>query len=104
MGVFRVFLVDGSPRDRNHWAWSHVIQSLYGKTSDWSDCSKIRGHEMMFISRFGHCSLGRSGENNPLESRGVRVLTKCNRRQMEIVATQNILKMDKRPGKNFNLQ
>ena len=42
---------------------------------------------MMFISRFGHCSLGRSGENNPLESRGVRVLTKCSRRQIGVVAT-----------------
>ena len=59
---------------------------------------------MMFISRFGHCSLGRSGENNPLESRGVKVLTKCSRRQTEIVATHTILKLDKRPGKHFNLQ
>ena len=59
---------------------------------------------MMFISRFGHCSLGRSGEDNPLESRGGRVLTKCSRRQIGVVATQTILKMDKRPGKNFNLQ
>ena len=59
---------------------------------------------MMFISEFGHCSLGRSGENNPLESRGVRVLTKCSRRQSEVVATQTILKMDKRPSKHFNLQ
>ena len=42
---------------------------------------------MMFISRFGRCSLGRSGENNPIERRGVRVLTKCNIRQIEIVAT-----------------
>ena len=50
---------------------------------------------MMFISRFGCCSLGRSGENNPLESRGVRVLTKLRRRQTEIVATETILKMDK---------
>lgn len=59
---------------------------------------------MMFISRFGHCSLGRSGEKNPLERRGVRVLTKCNRRQIGVVATQTILKMDKRPGKHFSLQ
>jgi hypothetical protein len=51
---------------------------------------------MMFISRFGHCSLGRSGENNPLERRGVKILTKCSRRQIEIVSTQTILKMDKR--------
>ena len=59
---------------------------------------------MMFINRFGHCSLGRSGENNILESRGARVLTKCNRRQIGIVATQTILKVDKRPGKNISLQ
>ena len=57
---------------------------------------------MMFISEFGHCSLGRCGENNPLESRGVRVLTKCIRRRIRIVATQTILKMDKRPGKYFS--
>ena len=59
---------------------------------------------MMFISRFGHCSLGKRGENNPLESRAVRVLTKCNKRQIEIVATRTILKMDKRPSKHFSLQ
>ena len=58
---------------------------------------------MMFISSFGHCSLRRSGGNNPLEGRGVRVLT-CSRRQIEIVATQTILKMDKRPSKHFSLQ
>ena len=58
----------------------------------------------MFVSRFGRCSLGRSGENNPLESKGVRVLTKCSRRKIEIVATQTILKMDKRPSKHFSLQ
>ena len=59
---------------------------------------------MMFISRFGHCSLGGSGEKNPLERRGVKVLTKCNIRQIGVVATQTILKMDKRPGKHFSLQ
>ena len=58
----------------------------------------------MFISRFGCDSIGRSGENSPLESRGVRVLTKCNIRQIEIVATQTILKVDKRPGKHISLQ
>ena len=40
----------------------------------------------------------------PLESRGVRVLTKCSRRQVEIVATQTILKVDKSPGKHISLQ
>lgn len=59
---------------------------------------------MMFISRFCHCSLGRSGETNPHESRGVRVLNKCSRRQIEVVDTQTILEMDKRPGKHFSLQ
>ena len=59
---------------------------------------------MMFISRFGRCSLGRSGENSPLESRGVRVLTKFSRRQIEIVATEAIQKVDKRSGKHFSLQ
>ena len=35
----------------------------------------------MFISKFGHSSIiGRSGENSPLERRGVRVLTKFSRR------------------------
>ena len=36
---------------------------------------------MMFINRFGHSSIGRSGENNPLERKGVRVLTKFRRRK-----------------------
>ena len=40
----------------------------------------------------------------PLESRGVRVLTKCNIRQTEIMATQTIMKVDKRPGKHISLQ
>jgi hypothetical protein len=40
----------------------------------------------------------------PLESRGGRVLTKCNRRQIGVVATQTILKVDKRPGKHISLQ
>jgi hypothetical protein len=40
----------------------------------------------------------------PLENRGVRVLTKCSRRQIEIVATQTILKVDKRPAKHISLQ
>ena len=39
----------------------------------------------------------------PLERRGVRVLTKCNRRQIGVVATQTILKMDKSPGKHISL-
>ena len=78
--VFLSLLVDRSLRDGDHWAWSHVIQYLYGKTSVWSNCSKIRGHEMIFINKFGRCSLGRSGENNPLETRGVRVLTKFRKR------------------------
>ena len=59
---------------------------------------------MMFISRFGCCSLGRSGENNPLESRGVRVLTKFIRRKIGVATTQTILKVDKSLGKHFNLQ
>ena len=88
----------------DHWAWSHVIQSLYGETSDWLDCFRIKGHEMMFISRFGRCSLGRSGEDNPLESGGVMVLIKCSRRQIGVVATQTILKMDKRPSKHISVQ
>ena len=88
-GVLRS-LVDRSLEMGDHWAWSHVIQSLYGKTSDWSDCFKIRCHEMKFSNRFGRCSLGRSGENNSLESRGVRVLTKCSRRKIGVVATQTI--------------
>ena len=44
------------------------------------------------------------GKTIPLESRGVRVLTKCRRRQIGVVATQTILKVDKRPGKHINLQ
>ena len=40
----------------------------------------------------------------PLKSKGVRVLTKCSRRQIGVVATQTILKVDKRPGKHISLQ
>lgn len=40
----------------------------------------------------------------PLESRGVRVLTKCSGRQIGVVATQTIQKVDKRPGKHISLQ
>ena len=38
----------------------------------------------------------------PLESRGVRVLTKCSRRHIGVVATQTIVKVDKRPGKHIS--
>ena len=50
-GVLRS-LVDSSLEMGDHSAWSHVIQSLYGKISDWSDCSRIRGCEMILIRRF----------------------------------------------------
>ena len=40
----------------------------------------------------------------PLESRGVKVLNKCSRRQIRVVATQTILKVDKRPSKLISLQ
>ena len=40
----------------------------------------------------------------PLERRGVRVLTKCSRRQIGVLATQTTLKVDKRPGKHIGLQ
>lgn len=40
----------------------------------------------------------------PLENRGVRVLTKCNKRQTEIMATQTIMKVDKSPGKHISVQ
>ena len=59
---------------------------------------------MMFISKFGRCSWEEVEKTIPLESRGVRVLTKCGRRQIGIVATQTILKVDKRPGKHISLQ
>ena len=59
---------------------------------------------MMFISRFSHCSWEEVEKTIPLESKGVRVLTKCNRRQIGVVATHTILKMDKRPGKHISLQ
>ena len=52
---------------------------------------------------FGRCSWGEVEKTIPLESRGVKVLTKCSRRQIGVVATQTILKEDKRPGKHINL-
>ena len=39
----------------------------------------------------------------PLKSRVVRVLTRCSRRQIGVVATQTILKVDKRHGKHISL-
>ena len=50
------------------------------------------------------CSWEEVEKTIPLESRGVRFLTKCSRRQIGVVATQTILKTDKMPGKHFNLQ
>ena len=40
----------------------------------------------------------------PLESKGVMVLTKCSRRKIGVMATQTILKVDKRLGKHISLQ
>ena len=59
---------------------------------------------MMLISKFGRCSWEEVEKTIPLESRGVKVLTKCSRRQIGVVATQTILKLDKRLGKHFSLQ
>ena len=59
---------------------------------------------MLIRGFFCHCSWEEVEKTIPLESRGVRVLTKCSRRQMEIMATQTILKVDKRPGKHISLQ
>ena len=97
-------LVDKSSGMGDHWAWSHVIQSLYGKTSVWSDCFRVRGHDRMIIRRFGHCNWEEVEKTIPLEGSGVRLLSKCNRKQMGVVATQSILKVDKRPGKHISLQ
>ena len=58
---------------------------------------------MILIRSFGRCSWEEVEKIVPLESRGVRVLTKHSRRQIEIVATQTILKVDKRPGKHSSL-
>ena len=59
---------------------------------------------MILIRGFGHCSWEEVEKIVPLESRGVRVLTKCSGRQIEIMATQTIPKVDKRPSKHINLQ
>jgi hypothetical protein len=59
---------------------------------------------MMLIRRFLVVVVGKKWRKQfHFESRGVRVLTKCSRRQIEIVAAQTILKVDKRPGKHINL-
>ena len=58
--------------------------------------------ELCFSAGLGHSSIGGSGRNNPLGSRGVRVLKKCSRKQIEVVATQTIQKMNKRLGKHFS--
>ena len=59
---------------------------------------------MMPITKFGLCSWEEVEEIISLESRGVRVLSKYNRKQMGVVATQTILKVDKMPGKHISLQ
>ena len=59
---------------------------------------------MMLIRGFGCCSWEEVEKIVPLERRGVRVLTKCSRRQIGVVATQTILKVDKRPGKHISLK
>ena len=53
---------------------------------------------------FGHCSWEEVEKTIPLERRGVRVLTKCSRRQIGIMATQTILKVDKRTSKHISVQ
>ena len=63
---------------------------------------RSKGHETMSICRFRSYSNRRSEENKTLESRGVKVLTKCSRKESEVVATQTILKVDKRLGKHFS--
>ena len=74
-------------------AWSQVIKSLHVKSSDWSDCSRIIGCEMTLIRSFlVVCSWEEVEKIVPLASRGVRVLMKCSRRQIEVVATQTTLK------------
>jgi hypothetical protein len=58
----------------------------------------------MFISKFGRCSWEEVEEAIPLERRGVRVLNKCSRKQVGVVATQTILKVDKKPSNHISLQ
>jgi hypothetical protein len=47
---------------------------------------------MTLIRSFGRCSWEEVEKRVPLTSRGIRVLTKCSRRQIEVVATQTTLK------------
>ena len=47
---------------------------------------------MMLISKLGRCSWEEVDKIGPLVSRSVKVLMKCSRRQIEVMATQTTLK------------
>ena len=57
MGGLQVFLVDRSSRDRNHWAWSHVINLCKEKLVTSQIVPRLEANEIMSISRLGSNSM-----------------------------------------------
>ena len=50
-------MVDGSSRDRNHWAWSHVINLCKEKLVTGQIVPRLEANEIMSISRLGSNSM-----------------------------------------------
>ena len=46
-------MVDGFSRDRDHWAWSHVISLCEGKLVTGQIVPRVEANEIMSISRLG---------------------------------------------------
>ena len=51
MGGFQVFLVDRSSRDRNRWAWSHVISLCKERLVTGQIVPRLEANEIMSINR-----------------------------------------------------
>ena len=50
-------MVDGSSKDRDHWAWSHVINICKEKLVASQIVPRLEAKEMMSISRLGSNSM-----------------------------------------------
>ena len=50
-------MVDGSSRDRNHWAWSHVINLCKEELVIGQIVTRLEANEIMSISKLGSNSM-----------------------------------------------
>ena len=55
--MFRSFWLMGLSRDRNHWAWSHVISLCEGELVTGQIVPRVEANEIMSISRLGANSM-----------------------------------------------